>query len=218
MLRTLALILLIIVLLLIVFSPESQAAVAKGTHRLELDLGTWVPVSSEATVSADGVSTAVGNAGMLGSFVYSNYFQRNMAVTVGASGLALDIESRVGASGVTTRTAIVSAIRVGMRYYFVESSLDGTSRPYLSISMGPYMGSESETSVGSTVVTSSKSLTAFGGRVGAGFDVDLSTKFVLGMVAGYNLMTDFSEPVGSRVNYSGPDFAISISLLLSGSR
>lgn len=218
MLRSTIVTLLILSVLAFAIVSDSYARISKGTSRLELVLGAWVPVSSEVSVGIDGVNTSTGVAGLNGGFAYSNFFQKNMAVTIALSGLAVDVETSVGSQGVVSRTAVVASILPGIRYYFLESSLKNTTRPYLSISFGPYIGTESESSVGTTVVAKSESFAAFGARLGAGIDFELSRRFMLGMLAGYNLMTDFSEPVGSRVNYSGPDLGISFSLLLGGSR
>lgn len=35
-----------------------------------------------------------------------------------------------------------------------------------------------------------------------------------GITLGYNLMTDFAEPIGGSRNYSGPEFGIALSLVL----
>ena len=216
--RNITISLIALMVIAFVMASDGNAMVSKGTSRLELEVGTWVPVSTEVSVGAGGVSTSMNAAGMAAGFIYSNFFQRNMAVTISLSGVALDIETSVGIEGVVSRSAYVSSALFGIRYYFSESSLESNTRPYISVSLGPYIGSESESSVWHYSNAKSESFTAFGARLGAGLDIELSRRFMLGMLTGYNLMTDFPEPVGSRVNYSGPDFGVSISLLLGGSR
>jgi hypothetical protein len=129
---------------------------------------------------------------------------------------ALGIETKSGVFGVRERTAYVIPIQCGLRYYFPQSSFGGSWRPYGVVAVGPYIGTESETLVGLEIKSTSKTRGAFGGRLGLGLDIQLSRLFMLGIMSGYDLMTDFSEPIGERVNYSGPQFMFSFSVLLGG--
>jgi opacity protein-like surface antigen len=75
------------------------------------------------------------------------------------------------------------------------------------LAAGPFIGSE----VNNTILSQeSRTETAFGGRLGAGIDFFLSDHFKAGANAGYNMMSDFSAPVGARSNYSGADFSCGI--------
>ena len=59
-------------------------------------------------------------------------------------------------------------------------------------------------------------MTSLGSRAGGGLDVRLGRSVVAIANLGYNLMTDFSEPLGDRLNYSGLDFGIGIAWLFGG--
>ena len=45
---------------------------------------------------------------------------------------------------------------------------------------------------------------------GGGFDVHVSRSVSPGVNAGYNIMQNFSEPVGLRDNFNGPQVGISL--------
>lgn len=185
-----------------------------GRSRIELGIGMAIRSQTSVIVGADGVVNEVDASGLLTSIGFGHWFRENLAGTARIGVLALDIGSTVGVSGVTSHTAVVTEILLGVRYYFPESTFGGTWRPYGSIAAGPVIGTESEARVGMVVAVEETNETAFGGRIGAGVDINLSRSFMLGILTGYNLMTDFSNPVGARVNHSGPDFGVSISLLL----
>jgi hypothetical protein len=57
-----------------------------------------------------------------------------------------------------------------------------------------------------------------GGHVGGGVDFHLARWFSVGVNAGYNWMADFSEPVGTRDNYSGPELGVSFGWLFGHGR
>ena len=45
---------------------------------------------------------------------------------------------------------------------------------------------------------------------GGGFDVHVSRSFSIGVNTGYNVMQNFSEPVGLRDNFNGAQVGISL--------
>ena len=59
-----------------------------------------------------------------------------------------------------------------------------------------------------------RTVTAFGGQVGGGLDVQISRLIMLGGRVGFNFQTDFSSPIGGRDNYNGVEAGISLSFLL----
>jgi hypothetical protein len=191
-----------------------QAQDLAHRSRLELQLGVGIRASTSATTSSGGVVTETSAAGFLGSFGYSYWLQEELALTIGLGVLTSDVESSVGAGGVGSRTATVVPLFAGLRYYFPRSTYGGKWRPYAAGAVGPVFGTETASAVGSVIRNESITRTALGGRLGAGLDVQLSRLIMLGLQAGYHLMTDFSDPIGGHENHSGPDFGISISVLL----
>ena len=57
----------------------------------------------------------------------------------------------------------------------------------------------------------------FGSFLGGGLDVHVTHAFSIAVSGGYNLMANFSEPVGLRDNFNGPEVAISIGWLFGKS-
>lgn len=200
--------------LLAVTAASIHAQNLAQRSRLELQLGVGIRANTTSVASVGGVTAETSAAGFLGSFGYSYWVQEALALTVGLGVLTTDVESRVGAGGVSSRTATVVPLFAGLRYYFPKSTYGGQWRPYLAGALGPVIGTETASKVGSTIVNESITRTAFGGRLGAGLDVLLSRSFMLGFQAGYHLMSDFSVPIGGHENHSGADFGISISVLL----
>ena len=99
---------------------------------------------------------------------------------------------------------------VGMRYYPRKLSLDTTFRPFLTAGIGLITGIQSRSDVGLQVVQKSAAMATFGSRAGMGFD--LGSVFC-GDCRPRNLMTDFSDEIGGRRNYSGLEFGVGIGWL-----
>ncbi|MCP4600285.1 MAG: hypothetical protein GY847_07095, partial [Proteobacteria bacterium] len=55
--------------------------------------------------------------------------------------------------------------------------------------------------------------TAFGGQLAAGLDFVTGRNFMMSAGFGWNLMSDFNEPIGGSKNYSGPEFSFGFSWL-----
>ena len=102
---------------------------------------------------------------------------------------------------------------LGIRYYLPGSTLQTPFRPFLTMGIGSNIGVEAKNEVGFQVVQKSRIMTSFGSHVGGGLDVRLGRSLVAGANVGYNLMTDFSEALGGRSNYSGLEFGVGISWL-----
>ena len=91
-------------------------------------------------------------------------------------------------------------------------------RPYLTAAAGPVVGSESGVKIGSEIVVGTYTETAFGAKFGLGLDFLLSSKFIIGFDSGYNVMSSFSQNIGSEDNYSGADFSFGLSFLWGGGK
>ena len=57
-----------------------------------------------------------------------------------------------------------------------------------------------------------------GGHLGGGIDFHASRSFSIGVNGGYNWMVDFSQPVGVRDNYSGPEIGFTLGFLFGQGR
>jgi len=201
------------VVALMLAAATAGAQEFEGRSRIELQVGAAI-AGGTTTTTVGNIVSETQSVGALGAFVFSHWLRERLAVTVSIGGWAVDIESSVGAGEVTSRTAVVAPLMGGVRYFFAPSSAG--FRPFASFSAGPVFGTESETSVGATIVSRSITRTAVGGRAGVGVDVPFAGSWIFGMFGGYTLMSDFSDPIGSEENHSAPDVGISISWTWGG--
>jgi len=85
----------------------------------------------------------------------------------------------------------------------------------VSVAVGPYIGSAARTAAGlGTVGSETISEIAFGGRLSAGVEWFASDRFRLSIDAGYQVMTDFDQQIGSDDNFSGPQFSVGLGVML----
>jgi hypothetical protein len=101
----------------------------------------------------------------------------------------------------------------GVRLYPFSSTLT-PFRPYLTAAIGPYLGIEARSEFDGGAVEHITTMGAFGGYLGGGLDFQFGWHIMDGVHAGYNLLADFPETLGSRRNYSGVEITAGISLLL----
>ncbi len=194
----------------------SSAGPLEKRHGLGLRLGMWNQVTSNRTeVGIGRVTTSTEASGFFGGLFYDHWLQENLALNITIGGILADFETKTGIAGVSTQTAFVAPILLGVKYYFPGSTLNSSVRPMVKVAVGPFIGQQERTEEGIYgVIVESRSLTVFGGQVGAGVDFILGRYFMLGVGLGYNLMSDFDEPIGGSRNYSGPEFSVGLSLLL----
>lgn len=199
------------------FTASLGAQEFSGRSRIELRLGVGIRANSSTTTSGSGIQIETGAAGFLGSVGYSHWVNEGLALTGSAGVLSAEAKTSAGTSGFETRSASVFLLFFGARYYFPASSLDSPWRPYVSAELGPVVGSQSWLELGRATAGESITTAALGTRIGGGVDIHLGHRVLLGVSAGYDLMTDFSEAIGGQENHSGPDIGLSIGLLFGAS-
>jgi hypothetical protein len=200
---------LIVVMAIILFSAVSvaQEYSLKGRSALELNIGFWGGGKSSNAVSATGFQSESKTNGLLGNIQYSRWIQEQLSVTVGVGYLAGETRSTVSVLEIGQRSSAVVPLLVGVNYYFINPGPEDAVRPFISAAIGTYIGSEASNTI---VSQTAHSEAAFGGRFGAGLDFLLSNHIKMGMNVGYNLMTDYTSPVGARKSYNGADASIGI--------
>lgn len=201
------------ILFICTFSVASATSLEKR-HALTVEFGVWAQTTNTRTeIGIGGVETTVDKNGMLASFGYSHWLQENLALCFDLRVQALDISTNINYYSDNFETSVVSSMLMGFKYYFLKSSLERSTRPFLKLSLGPYIGEQSSESAGTVVLIEKRTEVAYGGHAGFGVDIVTGKHFMLGVNTGYNFMTDFSEPIGGSKNYSGPGFAFSFSWL-----
>ncbi|MEE9441718.1 MAG: hypothetical protein V3V99_03525 [candidate division Zixibacteria bacterium] len=167
-----------------------------------------------AKTDISGVQTTLDAGGPLGWVGLSHWLTENISLTALVNFNSLGLETKAGILGVKNYTALVNSVLIGSRFYPFVNSLESKSRLYIAAAIGRYAGHESGQTIGLTGISiTSKSASAFGGNLSAGLDTQLSHRFMLGFNGGYNFMSDFSEPIGGRVNHGGGYLGLSISYL-----
>ena len=203
----------LIALILITLTSTAGAQPMEKRHQLELRIGMWNQTAEVRTETYGSVDVSVDNNGLLGGIAYGHWLKEYLALYIGVSSLAADIRTEVSVLQVSSETGYVTPLLFGMKYYFLPSTYQSSIKPYFKGGIGPFFGSQSQTTVSLVVVVEERTETAFGGQLGAGIDFILSPHFMAGISGGYNFMSDFEQPIGGSVNYGGPEFSINLSYL-----
>jgi len=192
----------------------AEAQSLAGRHQISLRLGMWNQ-TAETKVEAvtPTVSTSVEDSGLLAGLGYTHWLEENLALAIKFSALALDTETLVSVSGVSTDFAMVGSVLLGLKRTILTSSDDASVRPFLGASVGLFRGSQDEVRTGLEMVVASRAETAFGGQLGVGADFIVGRHFMAGVAIDYNLMSDFDEPIGGSRDYSGPEFSLGFGYL-----
>jgi hypothetical protein len=187
------------------FVSFAQVSPLKNRSALEVNIGFWGGAGAANTISFAGIRSEAKTNGFSGGMLYSYWMQENLSFTIGAGLLAGEASSSVGLQGIVQRSSIVIPLLIGLKYNFLNHVPDDVVRPFLSAAVGPYIGMEAKSTVLSQEAFTE---TAIGGHIGAGADFFLGRHFKLGVNMGYNLISDFGNPVGARKNYSGAEFSL----------
>jgi len=209
--RTLFYSLLTLLFLVTLNSPTlAQDLTVKDRSIIELNMGLWGGPRVSNTIGAPGVRSVADVSSFVGNILYAYGLREEMSVTVSAGVLSAGASSNAGILGVQQQASTVIPILLGIRYYVPAPEQDARIRPFVSVAVGPYIGIEASSSIGTTLVQESTTESAFGGRLGVGLDLFTGYRFKFVVNAGYNLMTNFSSPISARNNFDGGDFLIGV--------
>jgi opacity protein-like surface antigen len=190
-------------------AAQAQDISLNKRSALELNVGLWSGRALNA-IAPNGIRAEVGSDAFVGGLQFTHWVQEYLSVTFSAGLLAGKASSTVNILGVKQQVSSVYPVLLGLRCYALGSAAEGDVRPYLSLAAGPYVGAEVSNSIWQQ---ETRTETAFGGRLGAGVDFIVSDHFKLGAHVGYNVMSDFSIPVGGRRNYNGGEFSLGLGYL-----
>lgn len=182
----------------------------KGRSTIELNIGLWHESKVGNEISTTGIVSTAKTGGFVGGLSYGYWLQENLSVVLSLGLLSGEARSSVSLLGSSQRSSAVIPILLGIRYYVPKSSLRLPVLPFLSVNVGSFVGVESKSEFFSQ---ESRSEAALGTKVGGGIDFLLGESFKLGASAGYNLMTDFSAPIGARKNYNGPELSLGFGIM-----
>jgi outer membrane protein W len=179
-----------------------------GRYAIGFNLGLYTGSRSANTVAINGMNTEVSSNGFAGNMFFSHWIKENLSLKLSAGLLTGSSKVSVNVFNTVQQSSAVFPILLGLNYYLPEPSSTDAMRPFISASVGMFIGSEAKNTIISQQVHSE---TAIGGRAGIGIDFLISNHFILGVNAGYNVMANFSKPVGGKNNFDGADFSFQLS-------
>jgi hypothetical protein len=189
--------------------PEDQATESPfgklaGRSRIGASFG-FRSGSRQSAYRGYGTTIVSGAEHLTLGFGYAYWLREDLTLNLSMSILAPEVGVHVGPVSVTTN-GVVAAL-AGVRWYPPNLG-SPTVKPYVTASLGPYIGSGVEVRAYRT-----KTLTVVspGGHVGGGLDIQFHRDFILGVRGGYNFMSDFSQPLAGRDNFSGFEMGVEIS-------
>ena len=209
--------LLVAFLLVAIAWPAAVSAQSlEKRHQIELRVGGWNQMTDTRTeVGVGGVVTAVASSGFVGGISYGHWLKEELALrlSVGVMAASIEVGAATSLAVASTDFAVVAPILFGMRYYFPKSTYGEQIRPFAGAGAGTFIGSQTSTRTGLSVLVESRSEAAIGGELEAGINFVLD-KYVLATVAvAYDIMTDFNESIGGSRNYSGPQLTMGLSVV-----
>ena len=178
-----------------------------GRSAIGFNLGLFAGSKSSNTVSVNGMNTEVSSNGFAGNMFFSHWIQENLSLKLSAGLLTGSSNVSINVFNTVQQSSAVFPILLGLNYYLPELTSSDAIRPFISASVGMYIGSEAKNTVVSQQVHSEA---AIGGRAGIGIDLIISNHFILGTNLGYNVMANFSSPVGDKNNFDGMDFSFQL--------
>lgn len=200
---------------LVYASAFGQGLSLKDRSVLELDIGMWAGGSKVSnTIGVGGVQSTASSSSFVGSILYAYGIRENVAITLSAGILTAGASVNVGYQNTSQEAGTVMPVLLGVRYYVPSPEQGERVRPFLSLSVGTYLGFEASNTVGLTLVQETHSESAFGSRIGAGADFYIGNSFKFVVNAGYNGMTDFSSAITGRRNFSGGDFSVGVGVAI----
>ncbi len=190
-------------------------------NRLSFRWGMW-------KTGAAVISSGVGAMDSFGGFEYRRYLREDVSVAVAVLGLPGVSGSFIGPEGeVFSGSASIVTVPVTVRWNpWTTGREQQPIKPFFALGAGPVVGSTAGSFVRrdgflspATVLTGAHTSTAAVVHFGTGVDFHVSRAFAIGLNAGYNVMpVRFSQPVGLRSNYSGPEFGLSFGWMFGKGR
>ena len=185
-----------------------------GRHAIWLRAGLLSRITVESSVTAGEVRSEVRDSGAIGALAYSYWAHPEWSVGFSLNILDAGASTSVETGAVKSEAATVVAILFGAAYYPEQLAVGSSLRPSGSVAVGPWVGSATNSEVGVTMVSESVSETELGLRVQVAMDLFFANRFAAGVALGYDFVTEFSRPIGSCQDYSGPQFSFGLGILL----
>lgn len=196
-----------------IINDETEANFLEGRHGIELKLGIYDDTNITSITEINSLNqfiTTNSSIGIMASIAYQYWFKNYLSFRLGAGALVTNTNTKTSAGEeVSAETATVVPVLTGINFYPLQIENGSNVLLYISGYVGPYIGVYTKSEVLSTSIKNETIVeTVIGGRLGAGIDFFIGNIFKLGFTAGYHFMGDFSRPIGSETNYSGPEYSL----------
>lgn len=203
-----------------------------GRWRVELHLGTVGPEPRARKLNTDRapedvlaggfVSGQPGPWDALSGLSLGYWVRDDFEVRLSYASLTSDVPG-VNWADFTGNYVVLEEVRlysllIGARQYLPLPPAWARLRPYIAAAVGSFVGSEEGRTVGDVTETWSEQRGALGGQAGAGLDLGLTNRVVLGLGAAHSRMADFKRPIGGRTHYNGSEFRAGLSWVFGGRR
>lgn len=209
---------LVVTTLMIILAVPSAGAISKRKsglslkHRTQLELRLGVREDTHDD-DYEGLVWAYNNDDVVVSFGLNHWVDETTAFNLTVKALAGDYSERIGIPGVYSAEFGVVPLFVGFRKYLGQPGAWASIRPYLALGGGPVFGRERIEILAQDIYAETNTETAIGAYFGAGIDFMVSRHFMVGVNGGYNLLSDFDEPIGGHVNYSTAELGVGFGLV-----
>ena len=197
-------------------SESSENTFLKERSGIDLHIGLYDNSGTTKISVSPEVVTTNASTGFMGAISYQYWFQDFLSFGISLGALVINATTSTQATDISTETATVAPLIIGINYYPLQASQQSTVLPYLSGYIGPYIGVYSRNEI-ETIVVESETIveTAFGARLGTGLDFLIGDIFKLGIGIDYHFVTDFSRPIGGKTNYSGPSYSLTFGFVFN---
>ncbi len=183
-----------------------------GKNSIDLHFGLFDNSGQSAiTISSTSVTTNSTN-GFIGSLSYQYWIKEYLSARLSLGALLIETKTTTGIINVSTETATLMPILIGVNFYPLQISRENNVLPYVSLAAGPYIGTYTKNEVAITRIVANETVveSTFGLRIGGGVDFLIGSIFKMGLGVAYHSVSDFKEPIGGDTNYDGTEYLITI--------
>jgi len=183
-----------------------------GKNSIDLHFGLFDNSGQSAiTISSTSVTTNSTN-GFMGSLSYQYWIKEYLSARLSLGALLIETKTTTGIINVSTETATLMPILIGVNFYPLQISRENNVLPYVSLAAGPYIGTYTKNEVAITRIVANETVveSTFGLRIGGGVDFLIGSIFKMGLGVAYHSVSDFKEPIGGDTNYDGTEYLITI--------
>jgi hypothetical protein len=191
---------------MVLFIGQSYAEVPENRHTVSLDIAYMTHITSGASIRVPGAIIDSGRTGLTGKVGYNHFFNERLALHV-SCGIW---QTEVRFTPYSFETSTVAPVLLGVKYYPLKFTHESSVKPFMLGGAGIVLGAASGVR---TLSSASHTESAALAYLGAGSDFVLGSLVKLTTGLGYHLTTDFSESIGGKKNYSGPEFSFGVGFM-----